>query len=182
LAAEKLAIIREEEQSAAAKILGVKEVVYLRHPDLGLGYTPQFRKELLRLILTYRPEIIVTCDPYSMKYSSNPDHRVTGRAVLDAVWPFALAPNTYRDLLAEGLRLHKVREVWLWASEKTNFRSDISATFDLKIAAVKCHPSQIGVMPPGWEERTRERAMQAAKGEKFELAEPFHRIEVLQRL
>ncbi len=177
-----LAVIREQEQSAAAKILGVKEVVYLRYPDLTLEYTPAFRHQLLRLVLKYRPEVVVTCDPDFPEKLSNPDHRVTGRAVIDAVWPYAQAPNSYTDLQAEGLKLHKVKEIWLWQTAAPNFRSDVSDTWDLKLKAVKCHQSQVGVLAQGWEERTYQRAVQAAQGEKFKAAEPFYKVDVLQRL
>jgi LmbE family N-acetylglucosaminyl deacetylase len=179
---EELAKTREQEQSAAAKILGIKEVVYLRYPDLTLEYTPAFRHQILRLILKYRPEVVVTCDPDFPPKLSNPDHRVTGRAVMDAVWPYAQAPNTFPDLQAEGLQLHKVKEIWLWQTAAPNLRSDISDTFQIKMEAVKCHWSQIGVLPAGWEGRTYERAVQAAKGENFKAAETFLRVEVLQRL
>ena len=37
---EQMAIIREQEQLDAAKTLGVREVVFLRHPDHGLGHDP----------------------------------------------------------------------------------------------------------------------------------------------
>ena len=57
-----LARIREEEQLAAAQLLGVREVVFLRHPDQSLEDTPEFRKELVRLIRMYRPETVVTAD------------------------------------------------------------------------------------------------------------------------
>jgi LmbE family N-acetylglucosaminyl deacetylase len=177
-----LAGIREQEQTAAAKILGIKETIFLRYPDLGLEYTPAFRHQMLRLVLKYRPEIVVTCDPDFPKPVSNPDHRACGRAVMDAVWPYALAPNTYRDLMAEGFQIHRVKEIWLWSTETPNFRSDISDTFQTKMEAVKCHQSQVGVLPAGWEERTYQRAVQAARGENFKAAETFQRIEVLQRL
>jgi len=180
--AEDLARTREQEQVAAAQVLGVKEVIFLRHPDLGLEYTPEFRKELLRLILKYRPEIVTTCDPFFMPYMSSPDHRVTGRAVLDAVWPFALAPNTYRDLMEEGLSLHRVRQVLLWATGQTNCSYDITATFEAKLKAVRCHQTQVSVLPLGWYQRLVERHKVAAKGTSHELAEAFQRIEVLQRL
>ena len=55
---EELSLVRKQEQQAAAKILGVKEVIFLGHPDLGLEYTTEFRKELLVLMLKYRPEIV----------------------------------------------------------------------------------------------------------------------------
>ena len=181
---EELAETRKQEQLAAARILGVKEVIFLPHPDLGLEYTPEFRKELLRLILGYRPEIVVTNDPYYRfrGYFSSLDHRTTGQAALDVVWPYELAPNTYRDLLKQGFQLHKVQEVLMWQTENANYRIDITDTFDVKIAALRCHKSQIDTLPAGWDERLKERAMEAAKGENYPLAEAFHRVEVLQRL
>lgn len=182
--AEELARIREEEQIAAADILGVKEVVFLRHPDLGLEYTFEFRKEILRLILEYRPEIVATCNPYrGQRFFSNSDHRVLGQIVLDAVWPCAIAPNTYRDLLEQGYQLHHVKEVLLWQSEDANYVSDISDTFDIKMAAFRCHKSQIGdPVEPHFAERLMDRATTGAKGQTFKLGEPFRRLEVLQRL
>jgi LmbE family N-acetylglucosaminyl deacetylase len=178
-----LARIREEEQVASAKFLGVNRVVFLRHPDLGLEATPVFKHEILRLILTYRPEIVVTCDPLYQLRQSNPDHRVTGRVVLDAVWPYALAPNSYRDLLDEGLHLHKVKEVWLFQTEEPDLFIDISDVFDMKLAALSCHKSTVGdPMKEEFIQRRKEAAKLAAKGQNFELGEAFLRIKVLQRL
>ncbi len=181
---EELANIREQEQLAAAKILGVKEVIFLHHPDLGLEYTLEFRKEILRLILGYRPEIVATCDPYQhMRYFSNRDHRVLGRLVLDAVWPTAQAPNTYRDLLQEGLQLHRVKEVLLWQTSEPNYKVDISDTFDIKMAAFQCHKSQIGdPVEPEFADRILESAKNVAQGENYKLGEVFHHQEVPPRL
>jgi LmbE family N-acetylglucosaminyl deacetylase len=176
-----LANIREEEQLAAAKILGVKEVIFLRHPDLGLEYTLNFRKEILRLLLGYRPQIVATCDPYQ-RYISNPDHRVLGQIVMDSVWPVALSPNTYPDLLAEGYQLHRAKEIWLWATPEPNYQHDISDTFDIKMRAFACHKTQQGEPFSEFERMFTERAIASAKGTKFRMAESFHRIEVLQRL
>ncbi len=52
---EGLARTREQEQLAAAKLLGVREVVFMRYPDQGLEDTPEFRKEIVRLIRMYQP-------------------------------------------------------------------------------------------------------------------------------
>ena len=179
---EELAMIREKEQLAAADILGVKEVIFLRHPDLGLEYTPEFRKEVLRLILEYRPEVVATCDP-EQGYFSNPDHRVLGPVVLDALWPCTLDPYTYRDLLEQGLELHRVQEVFLWQSQQTNYVYDINDTFDIKMEAFCCHKSQIGdPVELEFADRILERAKTAAQGEDYRLGEPFRRLDVLQRL
>ena len=174
-----LAKIREKEQLAAAKVLGVREVVFLRHADQSLEDTPEFRKEIVRLIRMYRPEVVVTASPYR-RYVWHRDHRITGQVTLDAIFPYARDIYAYPDLFEEGLQPHKVKEVLLWASEDDiNYRSDITDTFALKLAALRCHESQMGNHPftdmEGW---LRQRAKDMAKGEKFELAEAFHRVEI----
>ncbi len=179
---DELARIREQEQRAAAKLLGVREVVFLGYSDQTLEDTPGFRKELVRLIRIYRPETVVTADPYR-RYIWHRDHRIAGQVVLDAVFPYARDHLAYPDLLEEGLQPHKVKEVLLWASEDPNCRYDITDTFDTKIAALRCHKSQIeDNLPPDWEDRLRQWFMSMAEGEDFELAEAFHRAEVQWRL
>ena len=180
---DKLAKIREQEQLKAARMLGVKDVIFLHHPDLGLEDTLKFRKEILRLILMYRPYIVATCDPYYEKYASNRDHRVLGRVVLDVVWPMALAPNTYRDLLKQGFQLHKVKEIYLWQPAEPNYYCDITDTYEIKMAASHCHESQIGAQGnPEFVEKLVELAKMAGKAKGYQWGEAFYRIEVLQRL
>jgi len=169
--------IREEEQRAAARVLGVQEVVFLRQPDQGLEDTAEFRKYIARMIRTFRPDIVMTSDPYR-RYIWHRDHRIIGQVVLDAVFPYARDRLAYPDLLAEGLVPHKVRELYFWGTEDINFRSDITATFDLKIAALRCHVSQVREFnrgdPAEW---LRQRCREMAAGESFGLAEGFHRVE-----
>ncbi len=175
---EKLARIREQEQLAAAKLIGVREVIFLRYPDQTLEDTPEFRKEIVRLIRMYRPEMVVTADPYR-RYIWHRDHRIASRVTLDAVFPYARDLYSYPDLLEQGLQPHKVKEVLLWGSEEPNYRSNITDTFDIKVAALRCHKSQVGNRSnPELEERLRQRCKMMAKGEDFELAEAFHRIEI----
>jgi LmbE family N-acetylglucosaminyl deacetylase len=181
--ADTLAQTREKEQLAAAHTLGVQNVNFLRHPDLGLEDTPQLRKEILQLILEYRPEIVATCDPYYRIHFSNRDHRVLGRIVLDDVWPTAQAPNTYPDLVKKGYAVHRVKEVWLWQTEAPNYRRDISDVFEIKQKALTCHASQRNdPLNPGYDQQIIDRALLAAKGEAFKYGEGFLRLEVLQRL
>ena len=175
---EEVARIREEEQMAAANGLAVREVIFLRHPDQGLEDTPEFRKELVRLIRMYRPETLITADPYR-RYVWHRDHRITGQVALDAVFPYARDVLSYPDLIEEGLYPHKVREILFWASEDVNYRSDITKTFPMKLAALRCHKSQVGHIPPEeLEKRLRQRYKKMAEGEGFQLAEAFHRVEI----
>jgi LmbE family N-acetylglucosaminyl deacetylase len=175
----KLAELREQEQQAAATLLGVQEVIFLRYPDQGLEDTPEFRKQIVRLIRQYRPALVVTSDPYR-RYIWHRDHRITGQVVLDAVFPFARDYLAYPELLKDGLEPHKVQELLFWAADDINYRSDITATFELKLAALRCHESQMKEYHiPDIEERLRQRCMKMAEGENFELAEAFHQVKIV---
>ncbi|MCG2777468.1 MAG: PIG-L family deacetylase [Desulfobacterales bacterium] len=175
---ESLIKIREKEQIAAANLLGVKEVIFLGYPDQGLEETPQFRKDIVKQIRRFRPETVVTADPYR-RYIWHRDHRITGRVTLDAVFPYARDHLSYPDLLEEGFEPHKVKEILLWASENINHRLDITDTFPLKLNALREHKSQVGHIPrQKLEGYLRGRAIQLSEGESFQLAEGFHREEV----
>mgnify|MGYP005850969255 CR=1 FL=1 len=175
---ETLVAMREKEQRAAAQVLGVDDVVFLGYPDQGLEDTPAFRKDIVRQIRIHRPEIVMTSDPYR-RYLWHRDHRVAGQVVMDAVYPYARDHLAYPDLTAEGLDPHKVREVLFWAAEDINYRVDITETFALKLAALRCHESQVRELGiPDLESWLRRRCMAMAEGEAFELAEGFHRVEI----
>lgn len=175
---QELARIREQEQLAAAKLLGISEVIFMHYPDQSLEDTPEFREELVRLIRRHQPEVVVTASPYR-RYMWHRDHRITGQVTMDAVFPYARDHLSYPDLLEEGLQPHKVKEIWLWAADDANYRSNITETFDIKMAALGCHKSQVGdEMLPEMKERQRQWAETMAEGEDFELAEAFHRVEM----
>ena len=96
---------------------------------------------------------------------------------MDAVFPYARDYLAYPGFIAESLPPHKVREIYFWAAEDVNFRSDITGTFDLKLAALHCHASQIKELGvSNLEQWLRDRCRASAEGEKFELAEAFHRV------
>ncbi|NIU59992.1 MAG: PIG-L family deacetylase [Phycisphaerae bacterium] len=175
---DELAETRQNEQRAAAEILGVREVVFLENPDQGLEDTPEFRKQIVRMIRRYRPETVVTADPYR-RYIWHRDHRIAGQVTIDAVFPYARDHLAYPDLLEEGLKPHKVGEMLFWASEDINYLSDISDTFDLKMAALRCHASQVKSRAKDLEDWLRQRCKDLAEGEDFELAEAFHREEIV---
>ncbi len=175
---ELLAQIREKEQLAAAQILGVREVKYLRYPDQGLEDTPQLRKHIVSMIRMFQPSVVVTSDPYR-RYLWHRDHRIIGQVTLDAVFPFARDYLAYPDLLEEGLEPHKVEEILFWAAEDVNYRSDITSTFDLKLAALQCHVTQVKELGiPDLKAWLRGFCRDLAAGENFELAEAFHRVQI----
>jgi LmbE family N-acetylglucosaminyl deacetylase len=98
-----------------------------------------------------RADVVVCQDPRVLAdedgtYLNHPDHRVAGQVALDAAFPAAGNPSAYRDLLAEGLKAHKVKEVWLFfpLGQHVNHFVDITETIEQKIDALAAHTSQIG--------------------------------------
>ena len=77
-------------------------------------------------------------------YLNHPDHRAAGQATLDAIYPSARDRMTFPELLAEGLEPHKVREVYVGGTDGANIWIDVTDYFDVKVAALKAHASQIG--------------------------------------
>jgi LmbE family N-acetylglucosaminyl deacetylase len=171
--------IREAEQLAAAEVVGVKEVVFLREPDGTLVNTLDLRKRLVREIRRFRPEVVVCLDPTLFFVSSNtyinhPDHRAAGTAAVDAVFPAAGQPHVFEELAAEGLAAHKVRKLYVdsWGNGDTFV--NITDTIDLKLAALRKHVSQMGEWDP--EPMLREWSGDAAKGKEMQYAESFRVI------
>jgi LmbE family N-acetylglucosaminyl deacetylase len=177
MTAEKLAMIRRAEQTAAAEVAGA-ECVFLGYHDGFLQPTLELRKDLVRLIRRYRPEAFVCTDPSNYfpaeNYINHPDHRAAGQAALDAVFPAAEMTLLYPDLAAEGLVGHKVDYVFVTFGERANYYVDISDTIDLKIEALNKHASQLGDWNPG--DMLRQWAAESGKKVGFDYAEAFYRI------
>ena len=165
-----LAERRAQEQRAAARVLGISEVIFLGYADAQLVYDIALRNRLVRYIRELRPEIVFTHDPSyqfaARRWVNHPDHRAAGEATLDAIYPCARDPLYLPEHRRDGLLPHKVKEVYLGNWHDPDVRIDISATIDQKIAAARCHVSQnIGRDP---DKVFRERA--AALGEPAGLA------------
>jgi LmbE family N-acetylglucosaminyl deacetylase len=143
----KLAKLREAEQLAANKILGVQETVFLRYPDGELVADLKLRKDLTRLIRSHKPDVVVTGDPtawfYGNEYINHPDHRAAAEAAITAVFPSAGTRLIFTDLLEAGLEPHNVKRVYIHGAEKPDTWVDIAETIDTKITALKKHASQI---------------------------------------
>lgn len=173
---ERLAAIREKEQLEAAHVLGVKEVVFLRHPDGGLEDNRQFRGEVVREIRRHRPEVVMCLDPFRRRGHAHRDHRVSGQVTVDAVCTYAWRPLYFPEhITKERLKPHAVKEIYLWGSEEPDTFVDISDTIELKVETLIKHVSQMSNP-----ERTRQSIPSGAKrvGEQVNLpyAEAFRVI------
>lgn len=145
---EDLAALRQSEQKAAALAVGVEDLHWLNYPDGRVENSLALRRDISRVIRLVRPNVVVT-QPTSANwdriYGAHPDHLATAWATMAAVYPDARNPRSHPELLAEGHEPHTVSEVWMMsmaAAEGTMMHVDITATFDKKVEALRCHSSQ----------------------------------------
>ena len=170
-----LARLREKEQRAANKTLGVRETIFLQYPDGELEPTLALRKELTRLIRRFQPDAVVIGDPqgvfYGNGYINHPDHRAAAQAALYAVFPSAETRLIFTDLLRAGYEPHKVRRVYVHGTEKPDTWVDIASTIQVKLRALRKHKSQIG----DWDPAKMIRAWAAEEGKEkgLKYAEAF---------
>jgi LmbE family N-acetylglucosaminyl deacetylase len=144
---DQIPTIRRAEQVASANVVGVTDVRFLDYRDGWVTATPDLRRDLSRVIRDVRPQRVLTHSPernWSNIYASHPDHLAVGEAASCAVYPDARNPFQYPELLAdEGLAEHIVSELWLMGGPHPNHFTDVTDTYDRKLAALRCHASQM---------------------------------------
>ena len=181
MTSERLAAIREEEQRQAAAVLGVKDVVYLRHPDGGLEDTAEFRGQLVSAIRKYQPDVLLCTDPFRRSFYLHRDHRVCGQVSLDAVFPYSRDRLHYPEHIEnEGLAPHKVGDILLWGAEDPDLFIDITESIQKKIDALKKHASQVSSSESSRDvdEFIRSNAQRAGDRADVPYAEAFRRIQI----
>ena len=140
---EKLAAIREEEQRAACRALGVKECVLLGHADGHTVDEEELRGLIVRLIRLHRPEVIITWDAFRRGFNHR-DHRNVGVLTADAIYPLVRDRLAYPRDEEDGLASHQVNEILLAGSDEPDYTVDVTEHQERWLEAVLCHASQIG--------------------------------------
>ncbi len=174
-----LAATREAEQLAAAKVVGYEGVAFLHQPDGALANDLALREQLVREIRTFRPDAVLAVDPETIFYNdggvNHADHRVSGLAAVDAVFPAARNGMSFPWLARDGLAPHNVRRIYLFWSNRPSAHVDVSATIERKLAALREHASQIR-HPERLEPKIREWAREEGGALGVEAAEAFRVI------
>ncbi len=141
-------------------------MVFLHQPDGALANELPLRELLVREIRRFRPDAVLTHDPEVLFYVgagvNHADHRAAGFAAVDAVFPAARNPMAFPALARAGLVAHVVRRLYLFWPNAPTAWVDVTGTLDRKIAALRCHASQVAD-PDGLEARIR--AWSAEEGE-----------------
>jgi len=176
MTSERLAEIREREQRAAARVLGVERVEFLGYPDCEVEDTRDLRRDVTREIRRWRPDLLITMNPFRTTnlYASHRDHRIVAGVVLDCVYPLARDHMSFPELMPEH-EPHKVREVYVMQWEQPQLVVDITDTIDLKLKAVACHQSQVGDFA-AVEKRVRERSAKIGQPKGYAYAEAYDQL------
>ena len=178
LTSEELVSIREKEQLDAGQVLGLHNVVFLGYEDSMLEPTLNLRRDIVRQIRFYKPDILICLSPLrrldGSSYFGHPDHLASGEAALSAVFPSSRDRLTYPELLDEGLEPHKVSEVWIMGHDDDDKFVDVTDYIDVAVSALKSHSSQttgedVGQQLIDWRSRTGEKV-------GFPYAESFKRF------
>jgi LmbE family N-acetylglucosaminyl deacetylase len=151
---EQIAAIRQAEQRAAAAQVGVSDVRFLGYPDGRLEVSLGLRCDIARVIREVRPQRVLCQSPernLHRVYPSHPDHLAAGEAALCAVYPDARNPFTFIAEIGH-LEAWSVTETWISGGNEINHYSDITTTFEAKVAALLRHESQLSD-PAGLRER-----------------------------
>lgn len=166
----KLTEIREKEQLAASKVLGVKETIFLRHRDGELEDTRAFRNQIAFLIRHIKPDTVVVHDPW-LRHYSHPDHQSVGHATFKGII-YARDHHFLPEMTWAGIKAHHTNALLYTRSDNPNFFVDISETIGKKIKAINAHKSQIH-NPRAMEKRMRIRAIERGQIAGYPMAEDF---------
>jgi LmbE family N-acetylglucosaminyl deacetylase len=135
-------VVREDEERAGAREVGVEVVEFLDHRDGVVEYGLGLRRDITRAIRRYRPEIVVG-GAFSVRMvggvTNQADHRAVGLATLDAArdagnrWIFP-------ELADEGLAPWAgVRYVCFAGAEEPTHGVDVTGFMPQAIASLEAH-------------------------------------------
>lgn len=148
---DSLAAVRAEEMRRAAAALGAAPPILLDYPDMGLDMLPPgvLREKFIRAIRQFRPDLVITEDPFT-QFESHPDHRAVAWAAMEAI-NFARLPLVCSEHLAEGLLPHFVVEKYYYTEPagQANCIIDITKHLEQKVAALAAHASQVRFLVEG---------------------------------
>ena len=156
---EELAHVHMQELRCACRALGIAEPHILEYPD---GYLERIdTEELTRTILDeiemVHPQVLVSFGPDGL--SGHPDHIAVGRCVAAAFEKSKQVAALYTVAvprsLTEQLGMERVRGV---PDECINLTVDVSAAWETKMAAIRCHATQVRSSPMLWAPAERQRA------------------------
>ena len=133
-----LAATREQEARRAAEVLGAERVHFLRAADGLTQYSRDHKIAVINLIREVRPDILFV----HASSDQFPDHKLIHELVMSAV--AGAAGPWYQESIGEPHLARTILGYEVWHPLNTYQLSvDITTTVERKLAALRCHRSQI---------------------------------------
>ena len=130
-----------EELHAAAKVLGVAEIIELNYETDCLADVSEvaLRERIVYLFRKHRPYAVFTFDPFGT-HEGNMDHIRVAQAVEEAFWVSCFDKH-YPEHFQEGLAPFSVCERWYYGRHlpEANHGEDVSEFIEKKVDAVCAH-------------------------------------------
>ncbi len=105
------------------------------------------RRDIVRFLRLHKPSRVICQSPdrsWTPSYilqMYHRDHLIAGRATLEAIFPASQNPWDFPELMQEGLKPHKVSEVYIAGAPVQNFAVDITLVMDIKMQALHAGPA-----------------------------------------
>lgn len=129
--------IRKNEAIAAAKHLGVNDVIFLPFSDGGQYDVKDLTTEIAKIIATVKPDVVFCPDP-ELKTELHPDHLNAGRS----------ASNAFISVMAKGLMAkyglenHTVKAISYYYTNRENSYVKLKGFKEKALEAIALHVSQ----------------------------------------
>ena len=181
LTTEEVGQLREREEIAAAREVGVEAVEFLGLPDSQVYYGSELRRAIARAMRRHQPEVVMTFN-YELTWPggalNHADHRHVGQATVDAIMDASLR-SAFPELLAEGLTAWRGCKLLLVAGvSEPNAWVDVSPVIDRCVASLAAHASYLAELKLDAGQVARGRASELGQKHGVEYAEE-HRIHTL---
>lgn len=131
--------IRKDEETKAAGILGVKDLIWLDHPDAGEYSISDLKSEIIDVIRNLKPDLIMTVDPF-LPYEFHPDHISTGIATAQAALFYnnSIVKKTDKNYVP-----HALKAMAFFFTAFPNQFICVDDQWEIKFRAISEHKSQI---------------------------------------
>ena len=162
--------LREEEEKASARLVGVETVEFLDYQDGVIEYGLPLRRDIARAIRRHRPNLLVTLN-FQLTFGgpelNMADHRWVGLAALDAARD-AANRWIFPELLREGLQpWGGVKTVCIFGSPQADHAVDVTDYLDKGIASLKAHKAYIENLSGDFDPEAFLRNNASATGDRF---------------
>jgi LmbE family N-acetylglucosaminyl deacetylase len=136
----KLSARRQKEAESSAKFAGLDSYDILNNSDCELENTIENRKEIVKIIRKFAPDVVISHRPYDY----HADHRITGQLVMDAAYILKV------PLFCPETPIPEINPVFAYAYDRFTKPAqlqpdavvEIDSVIEDKFKMLDCHTSQ----------------------------------------